>query len=231
MQGVMVSANKISPFISYSSFNNGTLKINHTYGISPFSDGSPVYICTERGLYLSDRALKTASCFDKATAYYSSFFLNTKVPFFCTSGGLKILSNNKMADPSLFYPELKGIEKERFGAVINVDDSLIYLASYIDKGLWIWDHKKSSVTYLLPQDASDSNVTMQINSLYVDKAKNVWLTCNQAIFVCMQGKGLKRMTIHNNKDYKKQLFLTCVRSGRLYGSQLWRRFIDTGLGI
>jgi len=221
MQGVMVSANKISPFISYSSFNNGTLKINHTYGISPFSDGSPVYICTERGLYLSDRALKTASCFDKATAYYSSFFLNTKVPFFCTSGGLKILSNNKMADPSLFYPELKGIEKERFGAVINVDDSLIYLASYIDKGLWIWDHKKSSVTYLLPQDASDSNVTMQINSLYVDKAKNVWLTCNQAIFVCMQGKGLKRMTIHNNKDYKKHslFFDMCeIRGGYMVAS-------------
>lgn len=177
--GVFVSAVMPSPFAPIRSLNNDMLSLGRCFNImtTPASDH---YISTETGLIIADSSFSNGIKTDDGVFYYSSAqVMNRSLAF--TSAGIKLIENKHVASPLAAFPELKSIAGEKIGCWLRINDGLVLLASFVNKGIWKWDLIKHTLEYIRA-DPENGSGTDQINSLYRESDNSVLIVYLSKIF-------------------------------------------------
>ncbi len=168
--GILVTTIVSGPFGSFHTLNNGTLKIGRCFHV--LSTGhSTNYISTENGLVICNDAFTKGTRIDSSVLYYSTINVKNTILAF-TAAGIKQVGGEKTFLPLSFFPELKPLAGEKIGSWLRLNDELILLASYVDKGIWKWDLKQKKVEYI-ETDQGNGLKTDQVNSLYLENNKDV----------------------------------------------------------
>lgn len=177
--GVLVSAIRPPPFSSLHNLNNGQLPVGRCFNIMT-TGGLHNYICTETGLITTDSSFTTGVKTDQATSYYSVLQLSSRIIAF-TSAGIRLIEKNNTTSAATAFPELTNIAAEKIGCWLKVNDHILLLASYVNKGIWKWDINEHRVDYTGTDPLNDLN-TDQINSLYRESENSVLIVYLSKIF-------------------------------------------------
>ncbi len=210
--GILASNNSPSPFTSYTALNNEILKIGHTYSIFK-DDHSNYLINTSTGLIISDSGLSSGEKINPNSSFYSATIINGRQLIF-SSNGIQVLNNKILNSPVSFFPELRPIEFEEIGTWLKAGDSVLLLASYLNKGIWKWNYKSKELTYISTQKKNDSVKTQQINSLYPDPSGAILIVCLSNIYkYSLENNSLTEIPV---KTPANCIFYDVIKKGAYY---------------
>jgi len=182
-QGVSLINNINSPFTPYkSSYTRNNYSLNHCYHLYPKND-SLIFSCTSDGLYLINTYNSSIDCIDNSQPYYQ--VSKTKNGDFLASGEKKlfIIRRNKLIPAKSIYPELDIISGDFIIASLIYKDSLLFLASQNNRGLYIWDLTSKKITVINDSTKKLALKDLRINNLLIDSTDKVWIICNGFISI------------------------------------------------
>lgn len=177
--GVIVSSTRPSPFAPVRSLNNNMLSLGRCFNVNP-TPASDYFISTETGLIIADSSFSNGIKTDDGVFYYSlAQVMDRSLAF--TSAGIKLIENKHATSPLTVFPELKNIAGEKIGCWLQVNDGLVLLASFVNKGIWKWDLKEHKLNYI-GADPENGSGTDQINSLYRESDNSILIVYLSKIF-------------------------------------------------
>ncbi len=170
--GLALATIDISPFYKIINTYKDNRNLNHVYHLGTFNE--QLYLSTENGFYQWTNQSKLERIVDDAT-----FFLNFTGPHntHIVSGinstyiikGMNWVPYNSVFKEFNNYPHLSFNDFEYY------NDSLIFLSTENEKGIFRWNYKSHKVTPLL-ETISSSVQLQQSNGLYFDRNKLFILT-------------------------------------------------------
>ncbi|MCX6316701.1 MAG: triple tyrosine motif-containing protein [Bacteroidetes bacterium] len=184
-KGIAWIRNINSPFSSYfNSFDGKNIKINHAITICKTSS-SNVLVCAYDGLFLVNHANAHIKKLLGDGAYYSAFPIAKG--FYIASAeskGLKMFDSNfNRVNIVSVFPELKRIEKDLLMCSARFGDSVIFMASQNNHGLYIWDVKSGKIDSINTRTKNLKLQNNNINRLFIDSQKRLWIVCENAVSI------------------------------------------------
>jgi ligand-binding sensor domain-containing protein len=183
--GVGWIRNKNPAFVSYyNSFKGDNIKIDHAITICEATD-SLVLICGDDGLYSLNHFTSEIEKFKVDDFYYSVF--RAPKGYFIASGvskGLQLLNSElRQSDLVSEFPELAPIKTDLLMCGENYRDSLIFMASQNKNGLYIWNIDAKRIDTINTRSGKISLLNDNINRLFIDSKKRLWIICENAVSV------------------------------------------------
>lgn len=182
-QGISLIKNINSPFTPYKSSFDGTGSVlNHCYHLFPKND-SVIFSCTSDGLYSVNTNKSTIDKIDGSQPYYQ-VFKGIKDDILA-SGEKKMYVINGLikTDAGVIYPELNQISSDFIIASISFKDSLIFLASQNNRGLYIWNLITRRLTTINESSRPLFLKDLRINNFLIDPKNRLWIISNSIISV------------------------------------------------
>lgn len=185
--GVGWIRNRNTPFTGYfNSLNGNNIRIEHSTTLSNPHDTTLV-VCAVDNLYFCNYTAGTINKYSIPDNYYHAF----KAPggYIIGSGESKgfQLSNKSGASKPVtsVFPELKCIQHDLLISSAQLGDSILFLASERQKGIYCWNYRKRTVTILNTNSRPAFLRSNLINRLYLDVNKRLWIIGDNevAIFI------------------------------------------------
>jgi ligand-binding sensor domain-containing protein/two-component sensor histidine kinase len=171
VHGILLSYASTPLMQAVHTMNNETLSIGRNFNVA-YSPEQEYLISTENGLLMCNNKLSKGTRIDSARSYYSVLPLSGGQSLGFTSTGIRLIKNGQSQPPGILFKELAAIEHEKIGSWLQADKETILLASYVNKGVWVWKKDKHSLHYLsLP--TGETEKTNQINALYKESEQSV----------------------------------------------------------
>lgn len=166
-----------TPFTAFSQSSNASgVFIKHCYHLLAAND-SIVYSCASDGLYQTN----TSSGIIKKLAGGQAFYQLTKCPngnlLVAAEKQLFVLNNTMLVKAADIYPELQAIKNDFIIASCNYKDSLIFLASQLGKGIYIWDVVHKKVSALTTTSSPAALLDAEINNLHIEAGETLGIVC------------------------------------------------------
>lgn len=177
--GIFVSTIKPSPFAPIRSLNKDMLPVGRCFNIAAIP-GAGHFISTETGLIIADSSFSSGIKIDDGVFYYSVAQVMNRLLAF-TAQGIRLVENKQSSTPLTAFPELKTIAGEQIGCWLRVNDHMVLLAGFVNKGIWKWDIKAHTLDYIGTGQENGSG-TNQVNSLYKESENSVLIVCLSKIF-------------------------------------------------
>lgn len=183
--GVGLIRNINSAFVSYFNSSDGNnIKIKHATAISAVSD-SNIFVCADDDLYDLNPNNGTIKKFGVEDFYFSVFSV-TRGYYIATgvSKGMQLLNLEfKPINISTVFPELNSIKNDLIMSSAKLGDSVIFMASQNKNGLYIWNTAKKEVKIISTKTAPLSLKNDNINRLFIDSKKRLWVVSENAIAI------------------------------------------------
>ena len=174
LYGLAIASNPHPVFLNFFQSSDFKAAINRAYYIFPYND-SVEYVCAEDGFYKvensSGRILQI-----KSGISFSFMFQHP-------DGNLIVGSENHLfifRPPDQFteiekrYPEFAGIKSQNINSAARWGDSLVFLGSEEDKGVYSWDFKHHSIEIINSRSASPLKSDI-VNTVYKDHSNRIWI--------------------------------------------------------
>jgi hypothetical protein len=174
-----------TPFVPYYVTLDGkNIKINHAITICAATD-SIVLACGDDGLYSVNHFTSQIREIGQKDFYYSVFPVFKD--YFIASGvstGLQLFTNKlKPANILSVFPELRPIKNELMMCSAKLGDSIVFMASQNKNGLYIWNGKTKKIDVINTRSGAISLRNDDINRLFIDSKKLLWIICENAVSV------------------------------------------------
>lgn len=167
------------PFTPYTQ--KGAIKMKNLYSLLPISN-TEVYAGAENGIFYIDGNNQHIALVDSSSTNLLLFRDANQNIFASNSQGFKLIEGQSVRPASDVMPELKKLNQDFFNAALQYNDSIILLASVIQKGLTVWNtHAKSIITY--HGDSANYKIPdlRVINYLYQGKNGDVFILTEKSI--------------------------------------------------
>jgi two-component sensor histidine kinase/ligand-binding sensor domain-containing protein len=168
----------------YNSMDGNGIMIEHSITLFNIND-SVIGICGDDGLYFSNHLSGKISKYSVTDFYYHAFKLpdgnilasgeNKKIQIIDNSGDSIELTKT--------YPELKEIRNDLLMSSAFLDDSICFMASQNEKGIYIWNLKTKKITILNTTSGPVSLKSPIINRLFIDSQKRLWIVGDNTISI------------------------------------------------
>jgi signal transduction histidine kinase len=181
--GIGWMRNTVPPFVPYySSFDGTDVKIKHAITLNAAND-SIVLVCADDGLYTVNHYSSVIKKIIGNDFFYSVFPVAKN--FYIASGvasGLHLL-NAQFAPVNILsiFPELKEIQNDLIMSSAKLNDTLIFMASQNKNGLYIWNTISKKIDIINTRTGATSLRNDNINRLYLDSKKRLWIVCENAV--------------------------------------------------
>jgi len=167
----------------YHSTNGNGVKIEHSITLCNAND-SVVVACADDGLYFTNHITGTINKFSVHDFFYHAF----KGPsgYIIASAlnkGLHVADQEgKAISLTTVFPELTTIKNDLLISSESLDDSVCFMASQYQNGVYIWNYRKKTVRILSTSSnpALRSNV---INRLFLDSQKRLWIVGDNTVSI------------------------------------------------
>ncbi len=174
LYGLAIASNPHPAFLNFFQSSDFKAAINRAFYIFPYND-SVEYVCAEDGFYKvensSGRILQI-----KSGISFSFMFQHP-------DGNLIVSSANHLfifRPPDQFteiekrYPEFAGIKSQNINSAARWGDSLLFLGSEDDKGVYSWDFKHHSIDIINSRSAFPLKSDI-VNTVYKDHSNRIWI--------------------------------------------------------
>ena len=174
--------NRFSPFMALTNSLNGNgNRIKHSMSLLPVTD-SVIAVCADDALYFANHQTGAINKFPLLDFYFTAF----KAPggLFIASGdnGFKLF-NAAQQSLSLekHFPELLPICHDLLVSATAYTDSLIFMASQNQHGLYKWNHHTRTIATITDSSKGPKLESHVINRLFADSGKRLWILCDNVI--------------------------------------------------
>jgi signal transduction histidine kinase/ligand-binding sensor domain-containing protein len=203
--GVGYIRNVNTPFSAYfNSMDGADIKIQHSITLCNAND-SILVVCSDDGLYFSDHINGVIKKFDIPDIYYHAF----KGPsdYIIASGltrGLQVADKNgRHVILKNVFPEIMGIQKDALISSEMYDNSVYFMASQNQKGLYIWDTKEKRIDTINMRSRRVFLRSNIINRLFLDSQKLLWIVGDNTVSVYdHKRKRIEHLNLINPKTHK-----------------------------
>lgn len=166
-----------TPFVGFHTSMDGSgLNIRHSNTLVS-RDDSTIIVCADNGAYLANHVTGKFKRIFSDDIFYSAFIAPGN--FIIASGvnsGLHITDQNgRPVSLGAIFPELLPIQKDLLISAAKFNDSLYFLASQNQKGLYKWNTLSRQVTVLDTGTRPLQLASNIINRLYTDAGKQLWV--------------------------------------------------------
>jgi ligand-binding sensor domain-containing protein len=174
-----------TPFVGFNTSMDGSgLNIRHSNMLATHND-STIIVCADDGTYLVNHTTGKFQRIFSDDVYYSAF----KAPgnYIIASGvnsGLHIADQN--GRPVSFrnvFPELLPFQKDVLISATRYNDSLYFLATQNQKGLYKWNIRLNQVTVIDTSTRPLQLTSHIINRLYTDAGNKLWVVGDNYISI------------------------------------------------
>ncbi|MCS3794753.1 triple tyrosine motif-containing protein [Niastella sp. OAS944] len=166
-----------TPFVGFNTSMDGSgLNIRHSNMLATNND-STIIVCADDGTYLVNHTTGKFQRIFSDDVFYSVF----KAPgnYIIASGvtsGLHIADENgRPVSLKKVFPELLPIQKDVLISATRFNDSLYFLASQNEKGLYKWNIRLKQVTVIDTGTRPIQLTGTIINRLYTDAGNKLWV--------------------------------------------------------
>lgn len=176
--------NRYSPFMGLTNSLNGNgNRIKHSMSLLPVTD-SVIAVCSDDALFFANHQTGTINRFSVPDFYLTAF----KAPdgLFIASGdeGFQLFNAAQQSLPlKKYFPELSPISQDLLVSATAYGDSLIFMASQNQQGLYKWNHEARTVTTINTSSVGLRLQSNVINRLFVDSRKRLWILCDNVISI------------------------------------------------
>ena len=220
--------NMHTPFTAYSTSMDGSgTRIDHSITLASLNDSMAV-ACGDDGLYFTNLVTGKIEKRMGNDFYYSAFKgPGNQLIVSGFSTGLHVLDLQPKHSGIRSLPaELEPIKNDVLISSTAYKDSLFFMASQNEKGMYIWDpeNKKLETVSTSTTPALKSNV---INRLYLDKQERLWIVCDNSVSIYQPlTKTISHLELFNPKT---KLPLSIIMDVCESGDSFWLAVY--GLGI
>src|SRR5688572_4551122 len=175
----------IDPYFTgyYNSMNGKGIKIEHSITLCNAND-SVVVACADDGLYFANHRSGTINKFNVLDFFYHAFKgPSGYIIASAYSKGLHVADQKgNLVSLTTVFPELASIKDDLLISSETLDDSVYFMASQNQKGIYIWNYRKKIVRILstTSNPALRSNV---INRLFLDSHKRLWIIGDNTVSI------------------------------------------------
>ncbi|HEY0609086.1 MAG TPA: ATP-binding protein [Chitinophaga sp.] len=187
-EAVLLAPVHPSPFTGYQySFNGNNASIGRSYHLLPVSD-SVVYSCAPDGIYKINTFQSAIEKADGRQPYYQLVRCPDGNILASGEKQLMTLTAAGMKSAAAVYPELSIIQNDFLIASAVYKDSLLFLASQLYKGIYIWDARRRKVDTLTLFSQPAQLKDPEINNLFLDREGRLGIVCKSVYSVYDFGK-------------------------------------------
>lgn len=174
-----------TPFVGFNTSMDGSgLNIRHSNMLVTHND-STIIVCADDGTYLVNHRTGTFKRVFTDDVYYSAF--KTPGNYITASGvntGLHIADENgRPVSLKTVFPELLSIQKDTLISATRFNDSLYFLASQGQKGIYRWNTRLKKVTVIDTASRPIQLAASVINRLYTDVDNKLWVVGDNYISI------------------------------------------------
>ena len=180
-----------TPYMGFfNSMDGSGIKISHSITLCKATDSSLI-VCADDGLYVANYFTGVIIKIKTSDTYFHAF----KGPHnnIIASGlntGLKIVVNNFSIIPAdKIFPELAFLKNDVLISSQCLDNSIYFLASQNQKGLYIWDINSKKIIKLNTESKPVRLKSNVINRLFLDSKKRLWILCDNVVSIYDYKKG------------------------------------------
>lgn len=180
--GVAWVKNRFSPFMGLTNSLNGNgNRIKHSMSLLPVTD-SVIAVCSDDALFFANHQTGAINRFPVTDFYLYAF----KAPdgLFIASGdhGFQLFNAEQQPLPlEKYFPELTPVRHDLLVSAASFGDSLIFMASQNQNGIYKWNHQSHTVTNISTTSARPRLQSNVINRLFTDSRKRLWILCDNVI--------------------------------------------------
>ncbi len=190
----------VTPFSGFYNSLDGTgVKIEHSVTLCQ-ADDSTIAICGDDDMYLSNHFTGVIKKMKIPDFYFHAF----KAPgnYIIAAGlrtGLRVIDKTgKIVLLQKIFPELMPIQNDLLISSAQAGDSIYYLASQNQKGLYIWNYKTKNLLVINADSKPVSLKSNVINRLYIDKKNLLWILGDNTVAIYdPQKKKIENLTLIN----------------------------------
>ncbi len=180
-EGLSFILNKDHPFERYFRSTISNTRIQHAFSLLKASD-SIMFCGAANGLYKVNLDNHHVVELDTGSSVYMIGSISRKEAIVSNADGIFILKDDKLIPASSIYPFLRPIQSELFCAFAKCNDSVFILGSQRQKGVFVINLKKKSITCFNTGNSKiplDNNV---INGFFIDNESKIWVLSINSIF-------------------------------------------------
>jgi len=212
-----------------SSFNGNGIAIRHCHHLLPVSD-SIVYTCASDGVYKVNTFRSIIEKLDGSQPYYQLIKCPDGNLLASGEKELVALTRKGTRKARQVYPELSVIKNDFIIASAVYKDSLIFLASQLYRGIYIWNWKAKTIDTLTLHSRQARLKDAEINNLFFDPAGNLGIVCKSLYSVYNFRES--KITHHQVYDPVTKapaalLMDACCINGKYYFAAYGRGIIET----
>ncbi len=182
LQGFAVATTINTVFLNYFQSPDLKTRINRAYFIYPYTD-SVEYVCAEDGFYRVDNTSGNITQLKVGMSF--SYMFRHSDENLIVSGENRLFifqPPDRFTGIEKVYPELNEIKNEIINSAVNWRDSLIYLGSETENGVYEWNYKKKSLKKINTTSPSPlKNNT--VNAIYKSKENTIWILSDNSFAI------------------------------------------------
>lgn len=231
--GVGRIKNLNTPFTAfYESMNGDGTKIQHSITLCSLND-SVLVVCSDDGIYFSNHNTGRIRKVGIPDIYYHAF----KGPddYVIASGinkGLQLADKNgKPWTLTNVFPELRGIQKDHLISSEKVNDSLYFMATQNQKGIYVWNVQNKKIDTINTNSGKRALKSNIVNRLYLDSKKLLWIVGDNVVSIYNYASGniehLQLINPATNKPLSINMDI-CELAGRYWIASYGTGIIELG---
>lgn len=189
-KGIALVNDLQSPYTGFrTSLDGSNVKLTHCYNLKAIND-SVVFSCALDGLFRINTRSGVIQKLDGSQPYYQVFITPDGNIIASGEREMYVVKNNALVRASSVYRELGEIVDDFIIASRSYKDSILFLASQNNKGLYIWDFSHRKLNIINDSTRPIRLKSKVINSFVLDSSDKLLIVCDNvlSIYDFLKGK-------------------------------------------
>lgn len=217
-QGLGFSDNLPAVFTGFTKSSASQDVINHTYHLNPLND-SVLYASGTDGLYKVNLSNGFIKKMDAGKPYFLTCMDPQNRLWVSNDEGSFIWEYSRLVPLAHVYPEFVKAGKLVFNSRVALGDSVFILGTQNEKGIYIWNYRKHTLTNIHKGSTPFALPENVINTLYLDHNGLVWILCDNTVLLFdIARNSLQSLNLVNPINHKRYSIFFDVReiNGRFF---------------
>ena len=226
--GLGLISNIKNPYVPFTrSSADFNVKIGHAAHLASLND-SIVYSCAfEKTLYKVNILTSDIKIVDSGRTYYQVIPLHSGRTLLSGEDKMWMMEQGRITEASSVHKDMHKIDGDFITASLVYNDSLIFLASQNNKGIYLYNPKAGKIEILDNSSKSMTVNDLAINNFYINSKKEVLTISDGSITVLNMQEG--KSTVYLLKNTKDSRPLKIIMDGIEIGDNYY--FAVYGQGV
>lgn len=186
----------------FESMNGNGVRIEHSTTLFTIND-STLGVCADDGLYFSNHVSGASKKYPVDDFYYHAFKLSDD--HIIASGaatGLQVCDNTgQRLQLKNVFPELLPLESDLLISSVLLDDSICFMASQRENGIYVWNYKTKQIRILNTISNPTALKSNIINRLFLDSKKRLWIIGDNTVSIYTHNKNqIEHLQLNNPRN-------------------------------